>query len=452
MTVTGATQAIFSVVLLIALAIAFFYISLLSPIVHDLWHVAVPAGFDSWFDPFVAYGRAYWRTNPRLGELALRVAGISTPVRTLVNFGSLVALIMAAFAVMTGRLFRPYRASDVLIVALFLALLWLNDQLIGQHFFYTPYTTNYLLGYAVLLAFLIPYRIALLQPSFAAERWLVLALPLLGIPAGLTNEHTSPVYIAMIGLALVFIPMPAQRRTWMVAGVAGLTIGFLLLFFAPGQSRRYGGIKYQAMEFDLDSKIAAVKLVARHFAANGWPLALLGLLGALSAVMWLGRDRWRGDAAGKRSSLMIATLLVITAVGMAVPLLVSPLIGARLLFASHVNLAMATTVLLLAVSTAPAWRAILGALGIGVNAVFLLKSYFAYSAFHAQFIERVKVIESQKAAGVSPIIMPRYTINFDSLEKFLHRERCDTEPTHLSNRAKARYFGVSSLAMECLRQ
>jgi hypothetical protein len=446
----GTARGIVSLALLAALAIPFFYISLLSPIVHDIWHYArASVGFESWSDPVMAYWGAYWRTNPRLGELAMRAAGASTPARTLVNFGSLVALVMTAFAIMTGHLFRPHRINHVMTVALFLSLLWLNDPIIGQVFFYTPYTTNYLLGYAILLAFLVPYRIALTRSSFPAERWLVYALPPFGILAGLTNEHTPPIYIAMIGVALTLYRMTAQRRTWMAAGVAGLTIGFVLLFFAPGQSIRYGGVKYQAMAFELDSKVAAVKLIAQHFAPDGWPLALLLVLVATSAVLWLGRDRWRENATEERSSLTLAALLAIAAVGMAVPLVVSPMMGARLLFASHVNLAMATTVVLLAVSTAPAWRALLGVAAIGINAAFLSKAYFAYRAYHRQFVERVEIIETQKAAGISPVVMPGYTIDFGKLAKYVHREKCDADPAVLINRAKAKYFRVPSLAMDC---
>ena len=179
---------------------------------------------------------------------------------------------MVAFTIITGRLFRPWRPADVLTVVLFLALLWIGHRETAREFFYVPYTSNYLIAYAILLAFLIPYRLALLHPSFPRERWLTFALPPLGVAAGLTNEHTPPVYIAMIGIALAFVPMPGQRWRWMASGVAGLVIGFVMLFFAPGQANRYRGIKYSA--FDLDGKLHTAGELITHFTAKGGALVI----------------------------------------------------------------------------------------------------------------------------------------------------------------------------------
>ena len=437
--------------LLAALAAPFIYISALSPIVHDLWGVV--GRFDSVADIPRAYARTYLYNNPRLGGLALYVAGFSLPARVLVLFGSLAALTLAAFAIITGRLFRPYVARDVMIVAVFLSLLWLIHPEIGQQFFYAPYTTNYLLGYAVLLAFLVPYRIALMRASYTSERWLVFALPILGLAAGLTNEHTPPIYIAMIALAVALLPLSAVRRKWMVAGLFGLIVGFLLLFFAPGQSRRYGGIKFRAMEFDWDSKIASAGSILKSFAADGWSIALIAVIVLASAAMWFGRNAWRESKHdADRDTLILVALLVISAVGMAIPLIVSPLVGHRLLFASHVNIAMAATAVLLAISTAATWRIFLGVVAFGINAHFLYRAHSRYAAYHAQFAERVLSIERQKAQGLSPVVVPRYRLKFDRQRKYLHEEPCRAAPSNWRNGAMARYFGVPELMDECSRR
>ena len=441
-----------SIGLLGAWATAFVFISSLSPIVLDMWpSVALGASFDSSTDflaaAFEAYSRSYMGGNPRLGELFLNLSGSSKSVRILMQFVSLVALVMVAFTIITGRLFRPWRPADVLTVVLFLALLWMGHRETAREFFYMPYTTNYLIAYAILLAFLIPYRLALLRPSFPRERWLTFALPPLGVAAGLTNEHTPPVYIAMIGIALAFVPMPGQRWRWMASGVAGLVIGFVMLFFAPGQANRYQGIKYSA--FDLDGKLHTAGELMTHFTAKGGALVLLVGLAIASARICSRRDRWREITAEQRDALTIAALLTIAAIGMVAPLLVSPMLVHRLFFAPHVNLAMATTAVLLAVSGAPAWRTLLGVTAIGVNAAFFAMTYRAYSAYHAQFVERVASIQSQKAAGASTVVMPDYTLKFSSLKRFITREVCVSDPKVHPNPKKATYFGVESVAMDC---
>ncbi|MEZ0279635.1 MAG: DUF6056 family protein [Methylibium sp.] len=441
-----------SVGLLVALAIIFLYISSLSPIVLDMWRsVALGASFDSLTDflaaSFDAYVWNYMWGNPRLGELFLYFSGASKPFRMLMQFLSLVALVMVAFTIITGRLFQPWRPADALTVVLFLALLWIGHRETAREFFYVPYTSNYLVAYAILLAFLIPYRLALLHPSFPRERRLTFALPPFGVAAGLTNEHTVPVYIAMIGIALAFAPMPAQRWRWMASGLAGLVIGFVVLFFAPGQASRYQGIKYSA--FDLDGKLHAAGELITHFTARGGALLLLVGLAVATARICSRRDRWREITAEQRDALTIAALLTIAAIGMVAPLLVSPMLVHRLFFASHVNLAMATTTVLLAISAAPAWRTLLGVTAIGVNAAFFAMTYRAYSAYDAQFVERVASIQSQKAAGASTVVMLGYTLKFSSLKRFITREACVSDPKVYPNPEKAKYFGVESVAMDC---
>jgi hypothetical protein len=443
-----------SITLLTALAIPLIYISFLSPIVGDTWnYVAAATRFNSVFDPFAAYGNSYWVANPRLGQLFLFISGVSASARVLVNFISLAALTLAAFTIITGRCFRPHVFNDVLTIALFLSLMWIIHQEIGLEFFYTPYTTNYVLGYATLLFFLIPYRLAMLRPHFNFEHSMLFAMLPLGLAAGLTNEHTSPIYIIMIGLALMLVPMTPQRQRWMAVGLAGLLFGYLLLFFAPGQSKRYGGVKYEAWEAPLSKKIEAAEKIAAYF-ADGWAIALLAGVVITIFVLWRvnrrGSTAEQGNASSAQSDVVaVGTLLLVAAIGMALPLVVSPMLGPRLLFASHVNLAMAASAILLAISNAWAWRTVLSVLVVGINAAYLWKAYLAYSVYQAQFRERAGVIESQKAASLSPVIVPNYTIKFGSLQKYVYREPCSPDPAERLNRARAFYFGVESLVLEC---
>jgi hypothetical protein len=220
-----------------------------------------------------------------------------------------------------------------------------------------------------------------------------------------------------------------------------------MLFFAPGQSRRYQGLKYS--EFDLDGKLHTVGELITHFAAKGGALVLLAGLAVASARICSRRDRWREITPEQRDALTIAALLTIAAIGMVAPLLVSPMLVHRLFFAPHINLALATTAVLLAVSASPAWRALLGVIAIGINAAFFAMTYRAYSAYHAQFVERVASVQSQKAAGASSVIMPGYTLKFSSLKRFITREACLPDPKIHPNPEKAKYFGVQSVTMEC---
>jgi hypothetical protein len=104
-------------------------------------------------------------------------------------------------------------------------------------------------------------------------------------------------------------------------------------------------------------------------------------------------------------------------------------------------------------STAAAWRAVLGVVAVAVNVVFLFRAYSAYSEYQLQFLERVTSIETQKASGVSPVVMlcyPNLKRTKKFLQKYLHSESCNLAPGDWTNSMRARHFQVPELIMKRL--
>jgi hypothetical protein len=131
------------------------------------------------------------------------------------------------------------------------------------------------------------------------------------------------------------------------------------------------------------------------------------------------------------------------------PLVVSPKIGHRLLFASNINFSMAATALLLALSVSWRWRGLCLAVALSVNAAHFWLAYLGYSTYAGQFEDRASAIAVQRIAGAEQVTMPYYTINFRPWRKYLRKEACISDPDHRLNKLKARYFGVKSLVMKC---
>jgi Family of unknown function (DUF6056) len=68
----------------------------------------------------------------------------------------------------------------------------------------------------------------------------------LGIIAGMCNEHTGPT-LTLLAIGVVAL---AHRRGQPLrvplAALVGVVLGFAIIFFAPGQAQRYGGLAQQA--------------------------------------------------------------------------------------------------------------------------------------------------------------------------------------------------------------
>lgn len=296
----------------------------------------------------------YLQENPRLGQIPTLVSYARGPyhaiVTPLVELGVLGLLTTVAL----GRWPSPRRSDDALAAALVTAIVFACVPQIGPMLFYRPFTWNYVFGLGLNLGWLVPYRLALARdvadaaaPAAPVPRparpWVAPGLFVLGVAAGLCNEHTGPAFLAMGALAAAVVwrrgGRPSGRgrscRTWMIAGLVGLAAGYAVLLTAPAQHVRYGALAQQAG--------IVARIVDRGALGN---LAVLGgLARALVPVLPLvviGRVAPRAarpPAADRRSPAGLAlagALCTLT-------LLASPRIGPRLYFASVALIAAGLT-------------------------------------------------------------------------------------------------------------
>ena len=130
-------------------------------------------------------------------------------------------------------------------------MLWIITPNFGQSYLWITGASNYLYGILIILIYLIPFRMANNSVN-SKNKGLVInillsALYLLVvIIAGWTNENTSVALICIIILYLISYKISKKRiKSWMICGLMGNIIGFLLMILAPGQSKRLenaGGI------------------------------------------------------------------------------------------------------------------------------------------------------------------------------------------------------------------
>jgi hypothetical protein len=283
----------------------------------------------------------YLHTNPRIGDVFLMLVDgprvihlIATP---LVQLG----MLWLAFAVPFGRWPRATLA-DLQLLLLVQVLIWLVVPFPGVVYFYRPFATNYLWGFAITLALCICYRFALAGDHADAPRriWAVPLMLALGWVAGMCNEHTGPAAMIAVAWFVVVAYRKRRLRAWMVAGVIGLFVGYAMLYFAPGQALRYEGKHFHIGPLELlrDRGITGCWAIVADFIGESQVA-----LDCTVVVLLLAARRLRGrgetlPALANRELYVILGLVAAAAV-IVFTQFASPAIGDRLFFAPGVLVA-----------------------------------------------------------------------------------------------------------------
>jgi hypothetical protein len=380
---------------------------------HHIWHRT----YDVSLDMLWAFAKAsYEHNNPRLGQVFTLVQHtpgpwhvILTPLLELGVFYMLTALTL-------GRRPSLRRTDDALVAATIVAMVFIATRSLGPMLFYRPFTGNYLFGFAVNLAWLLPFRLHLadrtgVRPTRIDDagagstrgRWLgIVPMFVLGVAAGLCNEHTDPA-LAIAGLAALVIYWRRGERfvPWAWAGLAGLVIGALLLFYAPGQDIRYSGLATQQSTLE--------RILDRGAAGNGRILFLI-LLYLVPLVLWLTPAviaRVRKTVAPQPRTLRaeqlglvaLATLIVLT-------LLASPKQGDRLYFAASC-LACCAAASWVVANIGRVERYLVIALNTLAIAYVGVRLAVTYHGVAAEFEQRIAMIE--KGAPNTTVKVAPYT-------------------------------------------
>jgi hypothetical protein len=312
---------------------ALFVLYVAATAVHIGWVVAhEPFGFDAWNVAVDTHARPfsvgnffhYWKfeythSNPRIGQALTYLtykleyfAVIATPLAYL-------AISLAVTVLGLGR--WPKKGKDLALWALAIGFPWFALPAIGKMLFTRAYCANYIYDAAIVLWFLVPLR---LGHATRRDPLAVAAYALFGLCAGLANEHTGPALCAfLLGYAWW---RRAERPVLVWAGAAGAIVGFLALFFAPGQGERYNGLAQQVS--------LVGRVLQRGFVGNLDILQDLVLASAPLAALYLIAMVLRREDDDLRGPKRFVALAIIAAVVMTVTIFPSPKLGPRFFYVS----------------------------------------------------------------------------------------------------------------------
>ena len=313
----------------------FVVLAYLTPVLLDdwyqlAWHRTHEFGLPSIWT-YAHYN--YLHFNPRIGDTILLVLNGPRAIHLVLTPLVELAIPILVFALAFGR--WPARVMrDLQLLLVIQVMLWLVVPIPGILYCYRPFTSNYVYAFAIVLMLFVVYRLDLARGVSAGGLWRVPVMLALGWLAGMSNEHTGPTQMAAMACLIYYAWRQRRLRAWMIAGAIGLFIGYPMLFFAPGQAQRYGGVAAQAGPLAL--------IVQRGFDGNfeiildfiGEAQLAIDLL--VAALLAMALPRWRrgeGMPELPRAATLAIAALIVAAGAMVATQFASPVVGERLFFA-----------------------------------------------------------------------------------------------------------------------
>jgi hypothetical protein len=347
----------------------------------------------------------YNHYNPRIGENFLLLVNGPRWIYLVLTPSVELGVIFTMFAFVHRRWPRADRA-DALRVFVSFVVLWITMPVPGIMWFYRPFNTNYVYGFELTMLLFVPYYFELFRPALTyRSRVLGPALFVLALAAGLTNEHTGPTAILALGVVMYFLYKRHGRlRAWMWAGAAGLLIGYPALYFAPGQSERYGGIvnRMGPVDWLVSRGVAGGLQILRGFVWEG-QLTLYIVAGAVLIAF----KKRPGQTPPTLATDQMATMAILTASAflIVITLFVSPSWGERLFYASAVLFTITLLILLDAMMTVRAARRYMLWMCVGFAVYHAIRLSMIYPTEYAESRDRWAAMSAPPAHGTA-IISP----------------------------------------------
>jgi hypothetical protein len=220
------------------------YVVAHEPYSFDAWNVSRDTGAQPFSVArfFQFWHHEYTTSNPRIGQplayLAYKLVGVAEIGTPIAFF----AIVVAGFVLGTRRWPSLRNGRDLATLTIAIGFMWFAAPELPAYMFCRAYATNYVWAIAIQLWFIVPIRLygAADRPPSALK---LAAFFVLGVAAGMCNEHTGPTLIVFTLGYAAWQWRAAHRRAWLVlVGAAGTVAGYAIIFFAPGQNQRYDAI------------------------------------------------------------------------------------------------------------------------------------------------------------------------------------------------------------------
>jgi hypothetical protein len=379
--------------------------------------------------------------NPRSGMIFTMLTYGSQPFHTWVTPAVLLLLLWLVAVHALGRWPSVRSAHDGLLVLAGTACCFLAVPQPGHAWFYRPITTNYLYTMALALAFFLPQRLGLRIKSIALAALFGAFLFALGLVVGKGNEHTGPtmIVVAAVYTALALRDGARTDLVWRAAALLGVLVGYLYLFFAPGQQVRYGSLGRQSVLETITSRgvMGTADLLGEYAGYIGPLLLAMCVLGLFALLVEpgaellerLARAKWTILAYVGLSMLLLGTSLA------------APKNHYRLFIAPAVMLAIAAVAVLGAIARSKWSAGVLGASSALIVASMVAIFVPMFAEIHADELARNEIVRA--ADPTRTVIIPR--TRYAKRNPYYYGDSLTADPRHRARMASL--FGVHEIRM-----
>jgi len=150
------------------------------------------------------------------------------------------SLVYTCLTLLIYKIANPKKTYHISLYLFIVFAIWLYTITFGQVILWLTGSITYSWTAAIILSFLLPYSLYVSDKPVFKNKYIPIAgMLLLGVIAGWCNENTSGGMILIVFLLLIYCRVFKYKiKIWMISGLIGSIIGFLIMILAPGMYKR----------------------------------------------------------------------------------------------------------------------------------------------------------------------------------------------------------------------
>ena len=208
----------------------------------DIIYGDAVAKANSFFDLFVQeYEHYMYHIGRSIAHIILRIFLYSG---TKAFFNIAAALAFTALGILIYRNIDSRKPYDLRVYLAIVLLLWLFDPTISNCVFWETGACNYLFTALIMVGYITLFRKAIREKRQSTIPFTI-GMFFFGLAAGWCNENTSGGVILFVLLMFAYKWLENRDfkgiRLWMVTGLIGNLIGFVIMLLSPGNKSRSEG-------------------------------------------------------------------------------------------------------------------------------------------------------------------------------------------------------------------
>jgi len=318
----------------------------------------------------------------------------------ILNTAAYVALIFIMYLISNKN-----RVINTSVFVLINLLMWFFIPVFFNSILSITVSSNYVWGTLIILLFIFPYYSYFISGKSRRYNLKFLVFFFGGIIVGWTNEHTAFAMIMLLCFFCIYAQKKNNLQQWMIWGLIGSVIGYVLMIIAPGNFIRSDIVTEENISFFtmIINNLQSMILIKYLYCIL--PLDLIYLL---SVLIFVRIKRKNTEEKNDIKKILFNSLLFLIASKISFfVMIVSPEFPFRALFGIVVLHIISITIIYANISVESSSLRYLNI--VGLSLLLILFCYDFYKKYPIIYLisktykEREKIIEQQKANGIEDI-------------------------------------------------